>query len=129
MHRSVLSEERVHSAIHAKMASYHREVLAEVERAIDGHDVVVLGMKLNPFPKKARRLLDSAGIAYEYLEWGSYFSAWKPRLAIKLWSGWPTFPQIFVKGVLIGGFSDLKRLNANGELATLLAAPRAARPM
>lgn len=31
---------------------------------------------------------------------------WKPRLAIKMLSGWPTFPQVFVDGVLIGGYKE-----------------------
>ncbi len=50
-----------------------------------------------------RKALAAAGIDFKYLEYGSYFSSWKPRLAIKLWSGWPTFPQVFVKGELLGG--------------------------
>lgn len=107
------------------MATYHQDVVAEVKRAVDEHDVVVVGMKVNPFPGKARRLLESRQIPYKYLEWGSYVSKWKPRLAIKLWSGWPTFPQIFVKGTLIGGYADLQRLIASGEIAQLLSTPRA----
>jgi monothiol glutaredoxin len=126
MQRSLLPQAQVHSAIRTKIASYHQEVVAEVKRAVATHDVVVVGMRLNPFPGKARRLLDSHGIAYEYLGWGSYLSEWKPRLAIKLWSGWPTFPQIFVKGVLVGGYSDLKKLLSSGEFTQLLAAHRVA---
>ena len=125
MQRSLLPHDQVHPAIHAKVANYHQKVVGEVKQAIREHDVVIVGMKLNPFPGKARRLLDAQGIAYKYLEWGSYFSQWKPRLAIKMWSGWPTYPQIFVKGTLIGGFTDLKRLLDSGEFAQLLAAPRA----
>lgn len=124
MQRLLLPQARVHTAIQARMANYHQSVVDRVKQAIAAHDVVVVGMRLNPFPRKARRLLDSHGIAYEYLEWGSYLSQWKPRLAIKLWSGWPTFPQIFVRGTLIGGFSDLQRLIASGEFAQLLVAPR-----
>jgi monothiol glutaredoxin len=46
------------------------------------------------------------------LSYGNYFSKWKQRLAIKLWSGWPTYPQIFIDGKLIGGCDDLiKYLN------------------
>jgi monothiol glutaredoxin len=43
------------------------------------------------------------------VEYGSYFSMWKPRLALKLWAGWPTYPMVFNKGILIGGNSDLER--------------------
>ena len=73
-------------------------------------------MRINPMPKKARRLLDAAGIAYHYLEYGSYFSLWRRRLALKMWTGWPTFPMVFVKGVLVGGADDLERLLGAGEL-------------
>ncbi len=81
-------------------------------------------MTQNPFPKRARRLLDSLGIAYEYLGIGSYFSEWRKRLVLKMWTGWPTFPMIFVDGVLIGGFEDLVPLVESGELKRILAAPR-----
>jgi glutaredoxin-related protein len=38
-----------------------------------------------------------------------------------LWTGWPTFPMVFVKGVLVGGADDLEKLINGGELARLLA--------
>jgi glutaredoxin-related protein len=34
-----------------------------------------------------------------------------------MWTGWPTFPMVFVKGVLIGGADDLARLLESGALA------------
>jgi monothiol glutaredoxin len=46
---------------------------------------------------------------------------WRRRTALKMWSGWPTFPMIFIDGVLIGGFSDLERLIEKGEFTSLLA--------
>ena len=39
-----------------------------------------------PFVKRVRKALTDAGIAFTYLEYGSYFSQWKPRLAIKMWA-------------------------------------------
>jgi len=38
-----------------------------------------------------------------------------------MWTGWPTFPMIFVKGQLVGGAEDLKRLIDSGEMRQLLA--------
>jgi monothiol glutaredoxin len=61
---------------------------------------------------------------HHYLEYGSYLSQWQKRLPLKLWTGWPTFPMIFVKGVLIGGYEELQRLVEGGEIESLLAAPR-----
>jgi glutaredoxin-related protein len=32
-----------------------------------------------------------------------------------MWSGWPTYPMVFVKGVLIGGASELERFLQRGQ--------------
>jgi len=78
-------------------------------------------MRQNPMPRKARRLLAAAGLDCKYLEYGSYLSEWRRRNALKMWTGWPTFPMVFVKGVLVGGADDLEKLLASGELGKLLA--------
>jgi glutaredoxin-related protein len=87
-----------------------------VQAAVAANEIVVVGMRQNPFPKRARKALEAAGLAYQYLEYGGYFGEWKRRLALKLWTGWPTFPMVFVKGVLVGGAQDLARLIEKGEL-------------
>ena len=99
---------------------FHSEVVAEVAAAVEKGGVVVVGMAQNPFVKKARTALDSAGIPFTYLEYGSYLSQWKQRLAIKMWSGWPTFPQVFVDGTLIGGNDRTQAAIADGSFQTLL---------
>ncbi len=108
------------------VAGYHRSTITEIEEALRQSPVVVVGMSVNPFVKKARQALDNEGISYTYLEYGGYLSQWKPRLAIKMWSGWPTFPQVFVNGALVGGAQDLERLIADGRLKDLLTPPAAA---
>jgi monothiol glutaredoxin len=60
-------------------------------------------------------------VAYHYLEYGSYFNTWRRRNALKMWTGWPTFPMIFVRGVLVGGASDLQALLDSGALKKMLA--------
>ena len=122
MPRNILDEARIHPAIRAKIAGSHADIVREVEAAAAANDVVVVGMKQNPMPRKARKALDAKGIRYAYLEYGSYFNTWRRRNALKMWTGWPTFPMIFVKGVLIGGATDLDRLIDSGELARMLAA-------
>ena len=116
MARSILPEEKIHPAVREKVASYRTDILKEVRDAVAANAIVVVGMRQNPFPKKARKLLDDAGLAYKYLEYGSYLGEWRRRLALKMWTGWPTFPMVFVKGVLIGGASDLAKLIESGEL-------------
>ena len=61
-------------------------------------------------------LLTEAGIDHTYLEFGSYFSQWRRRNALKMWTGWPTFPMVFHNGVLLGGHKDTKALLAQGAL-------------
>jgi len=124
MPRSILDEAHIHPAIRAKIAGHHEDLIREVQATVAANDVVVVGMKQNPNPRKARKALDAAGIAYKYLEYGSYLGPWRRRNALKLWTGWPTFPMIFVKGIFVGGASDVKRLIDNGELNSLLRGKR-----
>lgn len=108
MTRGILNEANVHKDALKKIENYHQDVVNEVISNVMENKVVIVGMRQNPVVKKARKLLKEANIPYKYLSYGSYFSMWKPRLAIKLWSGWPTFPQVFIDGVLIGGAVDLE---------------------
>ena len=111
MTRTILDESRVHPAIRARISDEGKAVIAEVEAAVAANAVVVVGMSWNPFPRQARKWLDSAGIPYKYIEYGSYVSQWRKRLPLKLWTGWTTFPMIFVNGEFIGGATDLMRMN------------------
>lgn len=100
-------------------------MVAEVAAAVAKEDVVVVGVAWNPPAKKARAVLDAAGVKYRYLEYGSYLKGWKLRVALKLWAGWPTFPQVFVKGMLIGGGKETRALIKSGELQKLLGSKAA----
>lgn len=122
MPRAVLAEQQIHPAVRERIARHHADTVAEVQQAVAAHAVVVVGMGINPFPRKARRLLEAAGVPYHYLGYGSYLGQWRRRNALKMWTGWPTFPMVFVKGVLVGGASDLEKLIVSGELQRLLAA-------
>ncbi len=102
----------------------HAQTITEVAQAVDRDAVVVVGMAQNPHVGRVRAALTAASIPFTYLEYGSYFSQWKPRLAIKMWSGWPTFPQVFVNGTLIGGNADTRAAIEDGSLKALLDAGR-----
>ncbi|MEY4752474.1 MAG: Glutaredoxin-4 [Pseudomonadota bacterium] len=122
MPRAILEESRLHPAIRAAVAQHHADLVAQVEQAVGRHAVVVVGMSGNPFVRRARRAVQAAGVEHHYLEFGSYFSDWRRRNALKMWTGWPTFPMVFVRGTLIGGAQDLQRLIDGGELSRLLSA-------
>lgn len=107
--RKILNSENTHRDALATISNFHMDTVNEVEDQIKQNEWVIVGMSQNPVVKGARKYLDRKNIQYKYIGYGSYFSEWKKRLAIKLWSGWPTFPQVFHKGVLIGGLSELKK--------------------
>jgi glutaredoxin-related protein len=98
------------------MERFHPDAIAEVSAAIREHPVVVVGMGWNPHVKRARKALEAAGVEHHYLEYGNYSSQWRLRLAIKLWAGWPTFPQVFVNGELLGGADETEAALAEGAL-------------
>ena len=120
MPRPILDDTQIHPAIRSKIASHQQAIVQEVMKAAGSNDVLVVGMGQNPFPKKARQALDQTGQAYRYLEYGNYFSAWRERNALKMWTGWPSFPMVFVKGTLVGGATDLQTLIGSGELQKML---------
>jgi len=121
MPRPILDESRLHPAIRATVERLHADVVQAVQAAVTSHPVVVVGMAGNPFVRKARKALDAAGVAHHDIDHGGYLSQWRRRNALKMWTGWPTFPMVFVKGTLVGGAEDLARLIASGELQRLLA--------
>jgi monothiol glutaredoxin len=118
--RPLHSETARTSHVADKTAGFHADVITQVQTAVARDGVVVVGMAQNPFVKKARQALTEAGVPFTYLEFGSYLKAWKERLAIKMWSGWPTFPQVFVRGTLIGGNDETRAALADGSLKQLL---------
>lgn len=122
MSRDILDQAHIHPAIRTRVADSHADIVREVRSAIASNPVVVVGMAQNPFPRQARKILDTLGTPYRYLEYGSYLGGWRRRTALKMWSGWPTFPMVFVAGVLVGGAAELRELVENGEFSRLLAA-------
>ena len=120
MPRPLLDEAHVHPAILNRISNWQQATVQEVQAAVAAHAVVVVGMAINPFVKKARQALDAAGVAYHYLGYGSYLNFWRERNALKMWTGWPTLPMVFVRGTLVGGATDLEKLIQSGELKSLL---------
>ena len=98
------------------------ELLDEKLNSLINASEVMLFMKGTPlaprcgFSRQAVELLQTAGI-----EFGS-FDILGPndqdiREGLKKKSDWPTYPQIYVKGDLIGGLDILKEMCEEGELA------------
>jgi glutaredoxin-related protein len=123
MPRPILDESRIDPGIRGLIANWHADVLHNVQAASASNPVLVVGMRQNPYVRRALRALDRVKQPFHYLEYGSYLSQWRRRSALKMWTGWPTFPMVFVRGVLVGGFNELDALIRSGELNRLLGEP------
>ena len=42
------------------------------------------------------------------------------RQGLKTYSSWPTYPQVYVDGELLGGLDILKEMHASGDLEPIL---------
>ena len=123
MPRLILDETRMHPAVRERVANWHADVVHNVQAAAHSNPVLVVGMAQNPWVRRVRRALRAAQQPFHYLEFGSYLSEWRRRSALKMWTGWPSFPMVFVRGVLVGGCEDVEKLIHSGELKRLLGEP------
>lgn len=87
---------------------------------------VVLFMKGEPrapqcgFSAKAVGLLGSTGVAYQHVD---VLSDPDIRDGIKVYGQWPTIPQLYIDGELIGGSDIIEQIASSGELYTALGVP------
>lgn len=89
-----------------------------------GEDKIVLYMKGNPqmprcgFSAKASQLLAACGARF-----ASYDVLSDPELrqGLKEFSNWPTFPQLYINGELVGGCDIMTELYQKGELQKRVA--------
>ncbi|WP_049621741.1 Grx4 family monothiol glutaredoxin [Frateuria defendens] len=85
---------------------------------------VVLFMKGTPkypmcgFSSRAVQALEEAGADYHAV---NVLADPEVRAALPHFSNWPTFPQLFIQGELIGGCDVIEDLNSAGELARMVA--------
>lgn len=85
--------------------------------------VVLYGTRFCPYCIAARALLRARNIPYEDIPVDGNSQL---REEVRGRSGQDTVPQIWVGDVHVGGFTELRQINASGELETLLANAQAA---
>ena len=99
-----------------------------IREALQAH-AVVLFMKGDPlqprcgFSKMVVDILQHLGARFESV---NVLESPDMRQAIKVFSNWPTIPQLYVRGEFIGGCDIVREMFETGELASLLKAPAVA---
>jgi len=84
---------------------------------------IVLYMKGNTmmpmcgFSAKAVNLLKSCGVKFATID---VLQDEEIRQAIKIYSNWPTIPQLYIKGEFIGGSDIIAELHEAGELQEMI---------
>ncbi|KAI8814536.1 glutaredoxin 3 [Cladochytrium replicatum] len=85
---------------------------------------VMIFMKGNPttprcgFSRQLVELLQEQNVEFDYFD---ILEDEDVRQGLKVYSNWPTYPQVYVKGELIGGLDIVKELIISGEFASQLA--------
>lgn len=88
---------------------------------------VVLFMKGQPnapqcgFSAKAVGILDDIGVAYAHVD---VLSDSQIREGIKVYGQWPTIPQLYIGGELVGGSDIIEQMSTSGELYDVLDVDR-----
>jgi monothiol glutaredoxin len=100
------------------------DVNARIKEQLESHDVL-LYMKGTPdFPQcgfsgQVIAALNAIGKPYSFV---NIFEDQEIREGLKAYSNWPTFPQLYVKGELIGGCDIVVEMYHSGELQELFEA-------
>ena len=93
-----------------------------IDNEVKGNDVVLF-MKGTPqmpmcgFSSQVVQILDHLGVTYKGL---NVLDSDELRNGIKVYSNWPTIPQLYVKGEFVGGCDIIREMFQGGELQSLL---------
>ena len=93
-----------------------------IRKAVANHDVVLFMKGTKDFPQcgfssQVAQILAHLGVAYKDV---NVLEDMGIREGLKSFSNWPTIPQLYVKGELIGGCDIVREMFQTGELQELL---------
>ena len=102
---------------------------ARIAEIVKGNDVVLFmkGTPLFPqcgFSSKAVAILEHLGVEYASVD---VLQDMEIRQGIKAYSDWPTIPQLYVNGEVVGGSDIMMEMYEAGELEQLVTESGVAR--
>ncbi|MBS0358832.1 MAG: Grx4 family monothiol glutaredoxin [Proteobacteria bacterium] len=98
------------------------DTLATIKKQI-AENSVILYMKGSPaqpkcgFSANAVKILQACGVQFEYVD---VLENPDIRTTLPSYANWPTFPQLYIHGELIGGSDIMSEMYESGELQELL---------
>ena len=93
-----------------------------IENIVKSNDVVLFMKGTPQFPQcgfsgQVVQILDHIGVAYKGF---NVLENEDLRNGVKVYSNWPTIPQLYVKGEFVGGCDIVREMFQAGELQSLL---------
>jgi len=98
------------------------DVLGTIKQQVEGN-TIILYMKGSPqqpqcgFSSQASQAVMSCGERFAFV---NILDNPEIRATLPSYSNWPTFPQLFIKGELVGGCDIVMELHEQGELETMI---------
>jgi Grx4 family monothiol glutaredoxin len=91
-------------------------------KLVNRHTIMLFmkGLPSNPqcgFSRQIVEILDETGVSYDAF---NIFEDDEVRQGLKEFSDWPTYPQLYHKGELLGGLDIVRELKESGELEEML---------
>jgi len=100
------------------------DVQESIKNVIEENDVIIF-MKGSPeapqcgFSARTTEALKACNADFAYID---ILAEPEVRSALPQYSNWPTFPQLFVKGELVGGCDIIMEMYQSGELQPIIKA-------
>jgi monothiol glutaredoxin len=98
------------------------EILEEIKNTVEGNPIVLF-MKGSPdfpqcgFSMRTSEALKSCNVEFTHVD---VLANPDVRANLPQYSNWPTFPQVFINGELVGGCDIVLDLHEKGELKTMM---------
>lgn len=98
------------------------DIMESIKEQVEGNDII-LYMKGSPnapqcgFSQRTVQALMACGQRFAYVD---ILANPDIRANLPQYGNWPTFPQLWVKGELIGGCDIVTEMYENGELKTVI---------
>jgi monothiol glutaredoxin len=99
-----------------------RSVMDEIKQEVESNPIVIYmkGTRTAPqcgFSAAAVQVLEQYRVPFKDVNILADQEKWS---ALKVFSDWPTMPQIYIGGQFVGGCDILREMHAKGELAPLV---------
>ncbi len=98
------------------------DIMDHIKQAIEGNDIILF-MKGSPefpqcgFSSRASQALAQCDAEFAYID---VLAEPEVRTNLHRYADWPTFPQLYIKGELVGGCDIIMEMFENGDLKTMV---------